>query len=198
MAQEFDTKKLRLLGPPRTVVNHIGGPGGGGGLSHAAVSPGGILVYGVLNLGRFVWMDRTGKIIEALTEPETYQDFRLSSDSKHFVAMRGLGAGHNDFWLMDIERRVLSLFSSSRVGPSYLGTAVWSKDSRSVLFNKARIVYRRNIERVSDEERVGEWNGFRRLCDWSRDGRFVLYETADPETKRDLWIVPVTPDGKPV
>ena len=36
----------------------------------------------------------------------------------------------------------------------------------------------------------------RRLCDWSRDGRFLLYETLDLETRRDLWVAPMTPDGR--
>jgi hypothetical protein len=36
------------------------------------------------------------------------------------------------------------------------------------------------------------------LCDWSRDGRYVLYESFDPETKRDLWVGQVTPGGQPV
>jgi hypothetical protein len=33
--------------------------------------------------------------------------------------------------------------------------------------------------------------------DWSRDGRFVLYFEIAPGTNRDLWVLPVTPDGKP-
>src|SRR5437773_1992166 len=33
--------------------------------------------------------------------------------------------------------------------------------------------------------------------DWSRDGRFVLYYEVAPDTQRDLWILPVTREGKP-
>jgi Tol biopolymer transport system component len=33
--------------------------------------------------------------------------------------------------------------------------------------------------------------------DWSRDGRLVLYMEIAPDTQRDLWVLPVTPDGRP-
>jgi eukaryotic-like serine/threonine-protein kinase len=33
--------------------------------------------------------------------------------------------------------------------------------------------------------------------DWSRDGRWVLYGENAPSTGWDLWVLPVTPDGKP-
>jgi Tol biopolymer transport system component len=33
---------------------------------------------------------------------------------------------------------------------------------------------------------------------WSRDGRFLLYNESDPETGRDLWVLPMTgTDRKP-
>jgi len=30
------------------------------------------------------------------------------------------------------------------------------------------------------------------LCDWSRDGRFLVYSQPDPKTKFDLWVLPLT------
>ena len=37
----------------------------------------------------------------------------------------------------------------------------------------------------------------RYATDWSRDGRCVLYYEIAPDTQRDLWVLAVTPDGKP-
>jgi Tol biopolymer transport system component len=34
--------------------------------------------------------------------------------------------------------------------------------------------------------------------DWSGDGRLVLYYEATPGTQRDLWVLPVTSEGKPL
>ncbi len=33
--------------------------------------------------------------------------------------------------------------------------------------------------------------------DWSRDGRFLIYEQIDPKTKNDIWILPLSGDQKP-
>lgn len=33
--------------------------------------------------------------------------------------------------------------------------------------------------------------------DWSRDGRFVLYQAQDPKTKEDIWVVPLERSRKP-
>ena len=62
---------------------------------------------------------------------------------------------------------------------------------------KGATVFRKNITASGDGERIADW-GLRRVCDWSRDGRYLLYESYDAETKRDLWVAQVTPDGKPV
>ncbi len=35
-------------------------------------------------------------------------------------------------------------------------------------------------------------------CDWSPDERFLVYTVADPKTKRDLWLLPLSGDRKPV
>src|SRR5207249_5041905 len=33
--------------------------------------------------------------------------------------------------------------------------------------------------------------------DWSRDGRYIIYEYEDPKTKYDLWVLPMFGDRKP-
>jgi dipeptidyl aminopeptidase/acylaminoacyl peptidase len=40
-------------------------------------------------------------------------------------------------------------------------------------------------------------DAFKSPDDWSRDGRYLIYETADPKTKLDLWVVPMKEGGKP-
>jgi Tol biopolymer transport system component len=151
---------------------------------------------GRLALSRFVWVDRTGRPLEVLSEPDRYGNFRLSPDGKRFVVVRGQGAGRTDIWLMDLERRMLSLFSPTPSGPSFFGSVLWSNDNHFVLFNKGVAIYRKDIGSSSEGERIGEWRNFRRLCDWSRDGKFILYEGLDPETNRDLWVAPATTDGR--
>src|SRR5262249_5702077 len=35
------------------------------------------------------------------------------------------------------------------------------------------------------------------LDDWSPDGRSILYNSEDPKSGRDLWVLPLDKDGKP-
>jgi hypothetical protein len=198
VAREFDIRKLTLVGSAHTVVSQVNS------LRHvdAAVSLDGLLLYsGGPGASRFVWVDRAGKTIEAVSEPGRYVGFRLSPNGKHFIARRGLDVA-TDLGLMDVDRHVFSLFAPPVVAGS-LEPPVWSNDGRTVLFNaQGRSgIFRKAIGDSGGGERVMEWpdavgGRVRRLCDWSRDGRFLLYETLDLETRRDLWVAPVTSEGR--
>ena len=97
---------------------------------------------------------------------------------------------------MDVERHLFSRFAPSESNQ----TPVWSNDGRTVLFtfqggnNSGRRVFRKGISDSGQGELIGELRA-QRLSDWSRDGRFLLFEHFDSETQRDLWVAQVTPDG---
>jgi Tol biopolymer transport system component len=193
VAREFDIQKL-TLGPPHTVVSQVRSVGIP---TPAAVSPGGILLYsGGLNASRFTWLDRAGKNLEVLGEPDQYGLFRLSPDGKRFIADRRRAAPPNsDLWLMDVERNTFSLFAPTLANQA----AVWSNDGRTVLFadqrSFGRSVFRKGISDSGQGERIGDLRA-QRLCDWSRDGRFLLFESEARETGKDLWVASVTHDGR--
>ena len=188
VAREFSSKKL-TVGPPRTVVTQVSSQP----ILPVAMSSGGLLLYaGGPKGGRFRWVDRAGKTIDVLSEPDSYTSFRLSPDGKRFVATRGEGGPANSLWVMAMDRRVFSLFTPK--SPLAVNqAAVWSNDGQTVLFNQGGLVFRKNITASGEGERIADW-GLRRVCDWS--GGYVLYERYDPETKRDLWVAPLTADGR--
>jgi len=197
VAREFNITKL-TLGPPRPLVTQVGTFG-----ISAATSPGGVLLYpGGARASRLTWLDRAGKTLDVLAAPDrTYGAFRLSPDGKRFVGARSVSAGPpptTDLWLMDVGRRVFSLFVPTSNGFRY-DSAVWSSDGRTVIFNKSSNkgsgVFRKDITASGEGERIAEWR-MRRLCDWSRDGRYLLFETYTPNTKRDLSVVSMMPDGR--
>jgi hypothetical protein len=194
MAREFDSRKL-TLGLPRTLVSQILSA-----LQPCAVSASGTLLYAAgPNASRFRWLSRVGQVLEALSETDRPYAFRLSPDGKRIIEVRLRGYGPpSELWQTDLVRHVFSLFvPASR---DLLDTAVWSSDGQRVLFNRSRDVFRKGISDSGEGERIvpsppkDGW--IHRLCDWSRDGRFLLYETVSSETKRDLWVAPLTPDGR--
>lgn len=196
VAREFNSKKL-TLGPPQTLVSQVIGAS-----QPLAAIANGTLVYAAGPSGsRLRWLNRDGKILEVLSESGSRNSFRLSPDGKRILEVRLPGSGPpNAMWLTDLERHVFSLFiTASSASTDVLGgTALWSGDGRRVLFTKGGAIFRKGVADSGLGDRVAEWPAVRRLSDWSRDGRSVLYETIDPETKRDLWFAQLTADGQPV
>jgi len=193
VAQELDIDTPRLIGAPHTIAEQVGSPGGP--LISLGVSTGGILAYSkdTPNWSRLIWLDRAGKPLETLTEPGPYIDLRLSPDG-HRIAL-ALREGSNDkIWLLDAGRRMLSRFTSSSGFARY---PIWSPDGRTVVFHKTGDLFRKGTMGSGDEQLIAKLDRSLQLnpSDWTRDGRFILYSRGSTETKLDLWILPVTPEG---
>ena len=58
-------------------------------------------------------------------------------------------------------------------------------------------LYRKDASGAGGEQRLTESANRQWLTDWSRDGRLFLYFEMAPDTQRDLWVLPVTPNGQP-
>jgi len=197
VAQDFDAATLKLSGVPRPVadpVARIGAPG----QMQVSVSATGILLYNSSSpLRQFRWVDRTGKPRGTVGEPAFSAFFRLSPDGRRIVVARGSPVG-SDLWMLDVDRGVPSRFASR---PGLNICPVWSPDSRTVVFasDAPRNLFRKNASGASEEQRVTRSPNPQVPIDWSRDGRFILYEEATaPGDLRSLWILPVAPgDSKP-
>jgi Tol biopolymer transport system component len=58
-------------------------------------------------------------------------------------------------------------------------------------------LYRKDASGGGTEQRITESANNQAPTDWSRDGRLLLFYENAPETQRDVWVLPVTTDGKP-
>jgi len=194
VAQEFDHDKLRLMGEPHTIAEI--------GLRPvpplpAEVSPTGILLFSKNNPptkpGGLIWLDRAGRPLASLSEPA--RDFRLSPDGSRIVMARfeRVGPGGN-LWMLDAERRIVSRFTSS-AGISE--SPIWSPNGKTIVFSKNGLL-RKDVNGSADEQRITELGRMRNPSDWSRDGRFILFSESNIETNQDIWVLPVTREGKPV
>jgi len=195
-AQEFDVGALKLAGEPHPVADPVAALGDVGQMN-VAVSATGLLVYSSsATSSQFKWLDRAGKSLSAVGEPGAYGSFRLSPDGRR-AGVSIDRPGGTDLWLAELERGIFSRFSSNPGTNIY---PLWSPDGRSILWTSGG---RRNLLRKDSsgapgsEQRITQSSNYQFATDWSRDGRFVLYFELAPQTQRDLWILPVTSDGRP-
>jgi Tol biopolymer transport system component len=180
MAQRFNADKLQLIGESHSLANPAA----------SASSSSHVLLYGSsIGLRQFKWRDRKGDELEILGEPGPWAFSRISPDGRRVATMR---AGANPgIWLLETGRGFFSRLNSG-AGLSPL----WSPDGRTILFSRVGI-YRIGADSTGAEERVTQSPKRQTVYDWSRDGRFVIYAEMAPDTGSGLWVLPVTPDGRP-
>jgi len=191
VAQRFEPERLQLSGEPRPVADPVGTVAVGRML--LAASPNGLLVHGRLSSSQLAWLDRAGKAVRSLGQPGDYFSLRVAPDGRRVAVVRPSSTGH-DLWMVDVERDAWSRFTFL---PGFAADPVWAPDGRHVMFRVGSPpkLYRKEASGAGTEQRVTESANAQWAQDWSRDGRLVLYYEHAPDTQRDLWVMPVTPDG---
>jgi serine/threonine protein kinase len=202
LAQPFDQGRLRLRGDPVPVAEHVGTA-----IQSAmfSVSPTGVLAYrsGVAApMGsQATWFDRQGKVVGTFGEPSQDTAFALSPDGTRAAVRGGGTTGIADLWLLDFSRGVRTRFTF-RQSPG--SPAVWSADGSRIIFAAGNTLLDTIYEK--DSSGAGEEKELFRKADeikipesWSRDGRFLLYSTANTaRTGSDVWVLPLQGERKPV
>jgi Tol biopolymer transport system component len=200
-AQPFDPNRLRLSGRPVSVAEQVSSYGVISGLRVFSASHTGVLVYctGSTRDSRLVWLDRSGREIGAIGAAGNYSAPRLSPDGTRLAAVRtDPDATTGDIWLTDFGRNVTSRFTFS---PADDSLPVWSPDGKRLIFGSSREgvqnLYQASSDRSGSEELLLRTSAWKSPDDVSPDGKFLVYETIDPRTAIDLWILPLSGDRKP-
>jgi Tol biopolymer transport system component len=196
-AQRFDAKRLRSRGDPVAVVQDV------------AVNPrsrraafwtsdAGLLAYRAEGLGsaRMTWFNRDGKRGQ---EFEFWGRPRLSPDGKRAVFGRLVGRASWSLWWFEFSRSVPTRLTFGANIDSY---PTWSPDGREIAFSSNRSgvfqIYRKDANGGGQEEQLTSGPNDKRVTDWSRDGKFLLYYEQDPKTLSDLWALPLDGNRKPI
>ena len=199
MAQRFDPDRLRLTGDIFPLAEQVAPQLGGYG--PFTVSDNGVLAYrSGAQVNQLVWMDRTGAPTQSVGSPGEFNNFRLSPDEKRIAFDRTDAQSSNlDIWTLDMARGVASRLTSDLAVDNL---PIWSPDGLRILFPSRRSgafdLFIKSATGAGQEElliKLGTPTGWG--TDWSRDGRFVMYQIPDPRTGQDLWISPQSGDRKP-
>jgi Tol biopolymer transport system component len=206
LAQPFDTDRGELSGDTTLVAGSVDSIQGYS-VGAFSVSANGRLAYRSAGDGRtqLSWYDRTGKILGSAGGPDsnTLHTPELSADGRQLAAFRS-DRNNAGIWLMDLSRGDMSRLSFDPDS----SFPVWSPDGKYIAFDSTRKgavnLYVKASNGSGAEELLLDTPNNKRVQDWSRDGRLLLYEENGAKTSWDLWALPLngakvnSSDPKPV
>ena len=123
---------------------------------------------------------------------------RLAPDNRRFaVVCLSEQGSNNDLWVSDV------MCGNAMRFTYYLGNdtfPVWSPDGSRIVWASNRSGRFKLYEKAADGRRQdallfeSDYPIFPN--DWSRDGRYLLYRQIDPQTKYDVWVLPLLDQRK--
>jgi eukaryotic-like serine/threonine-protein kinase len=197
VAQPFDSKQARLLGDGVTV------PGAeavavtvGSAHSSVSVSNEGTILFGT-GSGRYqlAWLNREGKVLSTVGQPDRYGSLRIAPDGARLVAGLADSSSHSDLWLFELSRAIPSRLTFLGM----FGTGAWSPDGQRVGYHllSSRKLMVRNANGTGQEEIALQAQYTVYMNDWSPDGRFLVYTQQGTEGRYELWLLPLTGERQP-
>jgi Tol biopolymer transport system component len=142
-----------------------------------------------------VWRDRSGELIEAIGQPQpNMEDPALSPDGRR-VAVSSSEMGNRDIWVHDLIRSTKTRLTfdegaegSPTWSPSGEEITYWIRGSKFSITNKA-------ADGTGEAVALVEYELPMFRPDWSRDGRFLVYQQNNAETGHDIRYVELEADG---
>jgi Tol biopolymer transport system component/tRNA A-37 threonylcarbamoyl transferase component Bud32 len=198
VAQAFDPKTLTLSGDPAVVAEQVR-YSERYAYSDFSVSANGVLVYqnrtAFLN-GLLTVYDRSGAILRNLSPVSSLDDPQFSFDGKRlgYTVYEG-GDRRGDVWVMDLARGAASRLTFTTAEED---DPLFSPDGQSIVFSLAGDLAMKPSTGVGEAEILYQSKSDKVPTDWSADGKFVVYGDFGGTTGRDIWVLPMTGDRKPV
>ena len=197
-AVRFDPERLTTTGPATPIVEGV--PAQSDRLGEFAVG-GDVLFHGegegLLQSLTLVWVDRDGREQPLGLESQRYFFPRLSPDGGRLAVAVG-GSSDTDLWVFDLDRG-----SRSRItfGGDNRYFPTWTPAGDRLAFSDGpfgtNTVHLAAADGSGQTDTLLEREGVQYPTSWSRDGSVLAYHETNPETRRDLWVLPVGGDPEP-
>jgi eukaryotic-like serine/threonine-protein kinase len=159
----------------------------------------GLLLYGSGGSGdvQLLWMDRATKQLSIVTDNiANLESADVSPQGDRVVLEIGV-EGSADIWVLDLARGTRTRLT---FGPGSNIVPVWSPDGKWIVYYSRRNgkpgMYRKladgsgaEEELLTDDQPIIPW-------DWSRDGKYILYQHGIAGTQ-DIWALPLEGERRP-
>lgn len=199
VAHPFDLGKLEFSGEPVPLSDGVQSLGE---RTMFSASNDGTLIFqgGDAGSARAVYvLDRSGKLIESVTESGMCLDFSLSpDDSKLAFGSVQEKPDQSDVWVRDLKRNVVSRLT---FGPGRNEWPLWSHDGTEIIYSSNQgkshySIYKRNANGTGSEVAVlSKDSSDVGVVSISKDGRQMLIQVAAGNI--DLWIQDETGKAEP-
>ena len=202
MVQPVDPQSLDPKGDLFPVAERVSS-GATSGNYLFTVAANGLLIFrsgGHAGGNQHVWFDRSGKEAGTVggTVPSRFS-IALSPEGKRVVIERLADRNNSDLWITDMEHSGTE--TRLTFDPSPNSDPVWSPDGSKVAFARAQggifNLYQRTSNGSGQDELLFESKQSKFPKDWSRDGRFLIFENQGGKTDRNLWALPMAGASKP-
>jgi serine/threonine-protein kinase len=186
-AVPFSLDSGKTTGDPLLVSSEGSGP---------SVGTDGSLLYtrgDVSSYGQLVWVDRSGNVVESLSEPlGLIQSLALSPDGGR-AAVSINEAGNRDIWLMDLGRGTKTRLTFSK---AYENQGTWFPDGSAIAFTDTDEwkILLRTIDGTGPPIPLVKG----RSPEFSRDGRFLVYQLEESQNRGDIWAKELRADSQTV
>jgi serine/threonine-protein kinase len=179
-AVPFSLSKLEVTGPMFLIA-----PNG----SLPSVSQEGTLTYVQTDTGglqQLVWLDRSGKVIAPLGEPQRGIRWpRLSPDGKYISL-----TAERDLWVYDLARNTRSRLTFSEKDEE--GNWTWTADSKEIVYfalgpDGEETLFAKRADGIGEARAVAK----ARAGSISADGRFLMMVRTAARASGDLWLLPL-------
>ena len=205
MAQPVDPQSLQPKGDLFPVAERIS-RGNSNGNSLFSVSANGLLLFqagGSVGGNQHVWFDRAGKQAGTVGGAvASRQSLALSPDGKR-LAIEQIDSqnGNGDVWIIDMEHAGTA--TRLTFDPASDPSPVWSPDGSKIAFannrNGSNDLHVRASNGTGQDETLFESKESKSPTDWSRDGKFLIFQSQGAVAGFDLWALPLTAtDKKPI
>jgi dipeptidyl aminopeptidase/acylaminoacyl peptidase len=186
-AHAFDEARLETTGNPLAVADDVRGSFLAG-LSAAR----GLVAFraGPTGTGRqFIWLDRTGKEIARVADPDSEKLSPSVSPDGGQLAFFGRVEGTNtDIWLLETQRGRLTRFTDRAADDI---APVWSRDGSRIAYSSNQggrwgVYLKSTTGAGPDELLINGAEAFVMASDWSPGDRTLLYQRGE-----DIWSLPM-------